>query len=145
MEIDLRNIYLEADVHDVQKAVALVLHGPELYDPNDKRNNGQKSDFEVVMGTSPAGRTHVGTAILRVTADAGYRLLQWYQRSDENNIVVHGQALQIFNAHRKVPLDKKETPAEAGRMEIDLYRSLTLIENQTRLVRLIQLRIAFLT
>jgi RNA-dependent RNA polymerase len=135
MEIELKRISFEADVYDVRKAVALVLHGPDLYDPNDERNKGRKPNFQVEMGTSPAGRIHNGTAILRTTTDVGTQLLQW-QKSDENNIVVDGRALRIFNAHRKVPQDVKETLEKALFVDPDQDKRRTLIEDQARQVRL---------
>ena len=33
MELELTHISLEADVYDVRKAVALVLHGPDFFRP----------------------------------------------------------------------------------------------------------------
>jgi len=37
MEIELTRISFEADIYDVRKAVATVLHGPDLFDPNHNR------------------------------------------------------------------------------------------------------------
>ncbi len=48
MEIQLKRISLEANVYHVREAVALVLHGPGLYDPNDKGHKGRKPNFEIV-------------------------------------------------------------------------------------------------
>jgi RNA-dependent RNA polymerase len=136
MEIELKRISFEADVYDVRKAVALVLHGPELYDPNDKKNNRRKPNFEVVMGTSPAGRIHNGTAILRTTTEVGHQLLRWCRESDSNNIVVDGRALRIFDVHRKVPPDVKETLEKARFVDPDQDKRRTLIEDRARQVRL---------
>ena len=58
MEIELTRISSDADVYDVRKAVAAVLHGPEFFDPNDKENKGRLPNFEIIMGKSPAGRIH---------------------------------------------------------------------------------------
>ncbi|KAI9428733.1 RdRP-domain-containing protein [Lactarius indigo] len=109
MEIELKHISFDADVYDVRKAVELVLHGPDLYDPNDRENRGRKPNFLIVMGESPAGRLHNGTAMLRVPAKLGLRLLRWNSESDDHNVVVCGQPLHIYNTHRKVPYDVKQT------------------------------------
>ncbi|KAI0253578.1 RdRP-domain-containing protein [Lactifluus subvellereus] len=136
MEIDLRPIDFDADVYHVRKAVELVLHGPDLYDPNDKKYKGRKPNFEVVMGKSPAGRIHNGTAVLRVAGDLGLRLIRWCRDSKKNNIVVHGRALKVFNAHRKVPLDVKETLEKALYIDPEQDKRRTQMEEQARLVRL---------
>ena len=76
MEIELTGIDFEADVYDVRKAVAAVLHGPDLYDPNDRENNGRVPNFEIVMGKSSVGRIHNGKAVLRVGSKLGRRLIK---------------------------------------------------------------------
>jgi RNA-dependent RNA polymerase len=138
MEFDLKRISFDADVYDVRKAVALVLHGPELYDPNDKKNKGRKPNFEVIMGTSPAGRHHNGSAVLRVTAEVGVRLLRWTRDSDKNNIIVDRRPLRVFKVFRTVPLplDVKETLEKALYVDPDQDKRRTLIVDQARLVRL---------
>jgi hypothetical protein len=110
MEFDIKAIDFDADVYDVRKAVELVLHGPDLYDPNDPKNKGRKPNFEVILGESPAGRIHDGTGILRVTNIVGNRLHQWIRDSDnKNKIVVKGRTLRLFRASRKVsPLVKQQ-------------------------------------
>ncbi|KAI9446026.1 RdRP-domain-containing protein [Lactarius indigo] len=113
MDINLKRISFDADQYDVRKAVELVLHGPDLYDPNDKENKGRKPNFLVEMGESPAGRIHNGTAILRVSAKLGLRLLRWNRESDDHNIVVCGKPLRIFNAYQKAPYDVKQTLEKA--------------------------------
>ncbi|KAH9996136.1 RNA dependent RNA polymerase-domain-containing protein [Russula compacta] len=107
MEIDLVRIDSHADVYDVRNAVALVLHGEGLYDPNE--NGGRRPTFEVEMGRGSAGRIHNGKATLRVASWLGVRLLKWYRESNENNIVVNGHSLKIFNLHKTVPRDLKHT------------------------------------
>jgi RNA-dependent RNA polymerase len=136
MEIDLRRIDFEADIYHVRKAVELVLHGPDLYDPNDKKYKGRKPNFEVVMGKSPAGRIHNGSATLRVTTDVGERLLKWGRGSDKNNIVVHGRALKMYNAHRNVPPGVNETLEKALYIDPEQDKRRTQIEEEARLVRL---------
>ncbi|KAI0284855.1 RNA dependent RNA polymerase-domain-containing protein, partial [Russula brevipes] len=105
MEIELTRISRDADVYDVRKAVEHVLHGPDLYDPNDRRNKGRVPNFEIEMGKSPAGRIHNSKAILRVSADLGLRLLRWYRESDDHNIVVDGRPLRAFNLYNSVRRD----------------------------------------
>ena len=119
MEIDLTWISRDASVYDVRKSVELVLHGPDLYDPMD----GRKPNFEVVMcQPESANRLHNGTAILRVTALLGARLLQWVGKSNDHNIIVCGCPLRISNAHRSVPLDVKMTLEKAHYIDPDLDR-----------------------
>jgi RNA-dependent RNA polymerase len=136
MEFDLKWVSFEADVYDVRKAVALVLHGPDIYDPNDKFYKGRVPNFIVVMGESPAGRHHNGVAILRVTKELGIRLLRWYRASDNNRIVVHGKALKIYNNHRDVPLNVKDTLEKALYVDPDRDKRRNQIEDQSKLVRL---------
>ncbi|KAH9014013.1 RdRP-domain-containing protein [Lactarius hengduanensis] len=124
MEIELKRISFDADVYDVRKALELVLHGPDLHDPNDSENKGRKPNFLVVMGESPwtAGRSHDGTATLRVPAKLGSRLLQWNRESDGHNIVVCGRPLRIFDAQRKVPHDVKQILEKAYYIDTDQER-----------------------
>jgi RNA-dependent RNA polymerase len=139
MEIQLKRISHDADKFDVRKAVELVLHGPDLYDPNDKENKGRKPNFEIVMGESYARRLHDGTAILRVGTKLGRRLLQWNyelakqndKRNDKQNekpdekqdkkqgILVCGEPLRLFNAHNRVPFDVKQTLEKARYIDAD--------------------------
>ena|SRR6266702_4698004 len=119
MEIDLKRISFDADVYDVRKAVELVLHGPDLYDPNDEENKGRKPNFQVEMCESPAGRLHNGTAILRVPTKLGLRLLRWNKESDDHNIVVCGGPLRIYNAHRKPSPGVKQTLEKARYIDPD--------------------------
>ena len=138
MEIELTGIDFEADVYDVRKAVAAVLHGPDLYDPNDRENNGRVPNFEIVMGKSSAGRIHNGKAVLRVGSKLGRRLIecQWNRESDENNIMVKGRRLKVFNLFKTVPLDDKQTLEKALYIDPEQDRLRSHIEEQTRLVRL---------
>jgi hypothetical protein len=137
MEIDFRRIDHDADIYDVRKAMEFVLHGPDLYDPNDKRYKGRKPNFEVVMGKSPAGRIHNGTATLRVITHVGNRLLKWGRESDKNNIVVHGRALKIFNVRRDILSTRvSETLEKALYIGPERDKCRTQIEEEARLVRL---------
>ncbi|KAH8998323.1 RdRP-domain-containing protein [Lactarius hatsudake] len=124
MEIELKRISFDADVYDVRKALEFVLHGPDLHDPNDSENNGRKPNFLVVMGESPwtAGRSHNGTAILRVPDKLGSRLLQWNRESDDHNIVVCGRPVRIFDGQRKVPHDVKQILEKAYYIDADQER-----------------------
>ena len=135
MEIQLKRISHDADKYDVRKAVELVLHGPDLYDPNDKENKGRKPNFEIIMGESYARRLHDGTAILRVGAKLGRRLLQWnYDLAKQNDlakqdgsskqnkkqgIIVCKEPLRLFNAHKGVPFDVKQTLEKALYIDAD--------------------------
>ena len=108
MEIELTRINIKADVYDVRKAVAAVLHGPDLYDPTNKENKGRVPNFEIIMGKGPAGHTHNGKAILRVGSNLGCRLIKWSRESRDHNIEVKGEPLRIFNLFNTVPPDVKK-------------------------------------
>ena len=109
MEIELTRIDFNADVYEVRKAVASVLHGRDLYDPNDQDNKGRLPNFQIVMCKSPAGRSHNGKAILRIGSKLGRQLLRWYWKSKKNNIVVKGRPLKAFKLVEFLPLDVKQT------------------------------------
>jgi hypothetical protein len=136
MEIELTHVNFDADVYDVRKAVAAVLHGPDLYNPNDKKNKGRVPNFEIEMGKSPAGRSHNGKAVLRVGSKLGSRLIKWYWDSKDNNIVVKGRRLKVFDLFETVP------PVVKQRLEKTLYidpeqdKQRSQIEEEVRLVRL---------
>lgn len=143
MEIELTRISKEANIYDVRKAVAAVLHSPDLYDPNDKENKGRVPNFEIIMGKSPAGRIHNGKAILRVGANLGRNLIKWKRASDDHNIEVNGSPLRIFNLHNTVPLDVKQTLEKALFIDPERDRQRTQIEEKARLVRLRIAKIQF--
>jgi len=135
MEIELTRIDGDADVYDVRKAVAHVLHGPDLFDPNDPNNRGRKPNFLVEMGKSPDGSTHNGNAILRVATKLGRRLLRW-NYSQENNIVVNGYPLRLFDAHQDVSPNVKQIIERALYIDPDQERLRKQIEDKAREVRL---------
>jgi RNA-dependent RNA polymerase len=137
MEIELKRISFDADQYDIRKAVALVLHGPDLYDPNDKDNKGRKPNFQIVLGVSPAGRLHNGSAILRVASKLGLRLLRWHRESrDDNTVVVCGKPLRIFNANSKVPFDVKQELEKARYIDPDQDKQHTQKQDYCSQVRL---------
>ena len=102
MEIELKNIDFDANVYDIYEALERILHGPELHHPNDRKTRGRKPRFEVVLGVSPAGRIHNGTAILLVPVWIGKRLLRWFWDSPENVITVKDRTLLLFNGFGEV-------------------------------------------
>jgi RNA-dependent RNA polymerase len=115
MEIELKNVDFDANIYDIYEAMEQVLHGPELYDPNDRKNRGRKPRFEVILGVSPARRIHNGTATLLVPVRVGKRLLRWYWDSPEIEIIVKDRELLLFDACSKV------SPEVAYRLEKALY------------------------
>ncbi|KAH9956636.1 hypothetical protein BC827DRAFT_1230509 [Russula dissimulans] len=135
MEIELTDIDFNADVYDVRKAVALVLHGPNLFDPNDPDNHGRKPNFEIEMCKSPADRIHNGKAILRVSTKLGRRLLKW-NYAEENSIVINGCALRLFNAHQTVSPNVQKVIEKALYIDPDHEKLRTHIEDKAREVRL---------
>ncbi len=135
MEIELTRISFDADEYDVRKAVAAVLHSPELFDPNDRDSKGRLPNFEVIMGKSPAGRVHNRTAILRVGSTPGRRLLKWYWGSMDNNIEVKGDLLKMYDPCRKVPPGVKQTLEKALFVDPERDRLRSQIEEQVHSVR----------
>src|SRR6266849_8988837 len=136
MEIELTHISKEANVYDVRKAVAAVLHGPDLYDPNDKENKGRVPNFEIIMGKSPAGRIHNGKAILRVGSKLGRHLIKWNRESRDHNIIeVKGDPLRIFNLFNTVPQDVRQTLEKALYVDPERDRLRSQIEEEVQLVR----------
>jgi hypothetical protein len=139
MEIELKGIDFDANIYDIYEAVELVLHGPDLHDPDDPRNKGRKPNFEIVLGASPAGRMHNGTAILRVPVRVGKLLLQWYWELPRNNIVIYDWPLQLFDTFREV------SPDVTYRLERGLYidpRREQLRKRMEDAARQVRLRIA---
>jgi RNA-dependent RNA polymerase len=143
MEIDIKAVHFDADVYDVRKAVELVLHSPELYDPNDPKNKGRKPNFDVELGESPAGRIHNGTGILRVSVRVGDRLFGWLKDSDKNKILVKGRALRLFRTSRKVSPLVKQRLEKAFYIGPEKEKERQSIENQARAAHLRLARVQF--
>jgi len=135
MEFDIKAIDFDADVYDVRKALELVLHGPDLYDPNDPRNKGRKPNFEVVLDESPAGRIHNGTGILRVTKFVGNNLRRWVKNLKENKILVKGRALRLFPTSRQVSRLVKQQLEKALYVGPEKEKDRKKIESQAGQVR----------
>ena len=136
MELELKWIRADADVYDVRKAVAAVLHGPDFYDPNDRDHKGRVPNFIITMGESPAGHIHNGKAFLHVGSNLGERLFRWNRESEENSIVVKGRRLKIFKTYNNVPPDVKQTLDKALYIDPEQDKLRSQIEEQSRLVRL---------
>jgi RNA-dependent RNA polymerase len=136
MEFDIKAIDFVADVYDVRKALELVLHGPDLYDPNDPRNKGRTPNFEVVLHESPAGRIHNGTGILSVTNFVGNNLHRWIRNSSENKVLVKGRALRLFRTSRQVSPLVKQQLEKAFYVGPEKEKQRKTIESQARQVRL---------
>jgi hypothetical protein len=135
MEFDIKAVDFGADVYDVRKAIELVLHGPDLFDPNDPRNKGRKPNFEVILGESTVGGIHDGTGILLVTNIVGNRLHGWIKDSNRNKILVNGRALRLFRTSRKVPPSLKQQLEKALYVGPEKEKQLKIIESQAREVR----------
>jgi len=143
MEFELKWIHVDADIYDVRKAVQEVIHGPELYDPNNKENKGRKPNFEVVLGTSPAGRIHNGTAALRLPGWLGQKLFKWYKDSEKHRITVKGRALRLFRTDNQVPPDVRQVLEKALYIDPELDKRRTRIEDRARSVRLRVAKVQF--
>jgi RNA-dependent RNA polymerase len=131
MEFDIKSIDFDADGYDVRKALELVLHGPDLYDPNDPRYKGRKPNFEVALNESPAGRIHNGTGVLRVMNFVGTNLHRWLKDSNQNRIHVKGRALRLFRTSRAVSLLVKQQLEKALYVGPEKEKQRQVIESQT--------------
>ena len=136
MELGLTGIDHDADVYNVRKAVQTVLHGADLYDPNDRDNKGRKPNFQIEMGKSPVGGVHNGKAALRLPSKLGTRLLKWYRESEEHMIVVNQCPLRLFKTDNQVPLDVKQVLEKALYIDPERDKIRTQIENRAHEVRL---------
>lgn len=142
MEIELKGIDRDADIYDIYEGVARVLHGPELYDPNDRRRKGRKPNFEIVPGESPAGRIHNGTALLRVSVDVGRRLFSWLWESPNHTILVGAsvgdscRALRVFRTDHKVPPEVKYKLEKVLYIDPSKEKERKEIEDKARQARL---------
>jgi RNA-dependent RNA polymerase len=143
MEIDIKSIHFGADVYDVCKAVELVLHSSDLYDPNDPKNKGRKPNFEVELGESPAGRIHNGTGVLRIPVRVGNQLLEWLRASDENKIILKGRTLRLSRTPRRVSQLVKQRLDKAIYVGPEKEKQRKSIEIQAREARLRLARVQF--
>ena len=134
MELELKFIDRDADICAIYEGVARVLHGPKLYDPNDRRNRGRKPNFEIVLGESPAGRTHNGSARLLVPVEVGRCLLRWLWESRRNTILVGDskRALRVFSTNHEVPPDVKYKLEKALYVDPKQVKERQKIEDKAR-------------
>ena len=124
MEIELTGIHFDADINDVRGAIAAVVHGPDLYDPNEKENRGRVPNFQIFMGKNHAGGVHNGKATLRVYSKLGRHFIKWYWESKKNKIVIKGRRLKVFNLFSSVPRNIKQT-LEKSKQRCISTRSMT--------------------
>ncbi|KAI0318922.1 RdRP-domain-containing protein [Amylostereum chailletii] len=107
MEIDIKYVDFNATKFQVQRAIQEVLHGPDLFDPDDPKTKGRVHNFMVTLNNSPAGGSHNGTGILTLSKRVGENFLAWV-RDHKTGIRVLGTKLRFFRSHRKVPLETKQ-------------------------------------
>lgn len=145
MKIELKGIDREADIYDIYDGVALVLHSPELYDPNDRIHKGRKPNFEIVLGESPAGWIHNGTAFLLVSDAVGRRLFLWLCASPNNIILVgnSSRALRAFKTNHEVPPEVNYRLEKVHYIDLRKAKEREEIEDQAREVRLRIARLQF--
>ncbi|KAI0045365.1 RdRP-domain-containing protein [Auriscalpium vulgare] len=106
MSFDVKGISYDADEFDVQKGIADVLHGPDLYDPDDPSNKGRLPNFKVALNESRAGGVHDGTAILTLpTRHLADRLFAWAR--ENHSITVRGKKVKLFRRYDRVPSSLK--------------------------------------
>jgi RNA-dependent RNA polymerase len=103
MEFDIRYIDFDASYVEVVKAFEAVLHGPDLYDPDDPKAKGRLPNFKIEWHENEAGGAGSnGTSKLIVaTRRIGERLLAWY-REENNSIRVCDKKMRIYPCRGKV-------------------------------------------
>ncbi|VDB94968.1 unnamed protein product [Peniophora sp. CBMAI 1063] len=105
MELALKYIDFEATKYDVQKAIEAVLHGPDLYDPEDPNNKGRVPNFSVVLKESHVGRLHAGEGTLGLPSRRlGERFLDWLHdpAHRKEGIRVCGRKLYISKSQTRM-------------------------------------------
>jgi len=105
MEFDIRYIDQDASYVDVVKAFEAVLHGPDLYDPNDQKNKGRLPNFKIDWHLSETGGAGSnGTSKLTVaTRRLGERLLSWYHEPDHAiRVGANSKKMRIYPSRRTV-------------------------------------------
>jgi RNA-dependent RNA polymerase len=133
MEIDFKGVDYAASKFDVQKAIQDVLHGPELYDPEDPKNKGRVPNFMLKMNMSTWGPEHDGTGVLILPRQLGDRFLEWF--FNKNKIIVRGHKLRFYRSARKVSEEEKQILDNALYIgpEQEQTRWLILAHLQTRI------------
>lgn len=98
MELELRHVDYDASIYQVIKAFEEVLHGPDLFDPNDKMQwpKGRPPNFRVELNKSEAGGVgHNGTGRLTLHSRRfGARFQHWLSE-DGNCVKVLGKKIYI--------------------------------------------------
>ena len=106
MELNLNYVHFDATQYQVIKAFEGVLHGPDLFDPNDTTRwpRGRPPNFQVRLNKSIAGGVgNDGTGTLTLHSRAfGERLRKWL-REEGHNVKVLGQRIRISHSKRGVP------------------------------------------
>jgi RNA-dependent RNA polymerase len=138
MEFEILRIDYGATKFQVQKAIELVLHGPDLYDPTDPRYKGRVPNFVVFLNASKVGGDHDGTGVLTLPSRRlGERFATWlYDPAHKaTGIRVAGRKLWFKRMHRIVLEEKRKLLESALYIgpEQEERRYYIIAECQTRL------------
>lgn len=105
MELELKNVHDKATRYDVIRAFEKVLHGPDLFDPNDtiKWPRGRPPNFEVSLNVNEAGGVgHNGTGFLTLPSKSfGERFLRWLHE-EGHSVRVEKQKIRIYRSKGRV-------------------------------------------
>ncbi|VDB83377.1 unnamed protein product [Peniophora sp. CBMAI 1063] len=110
MEWVISYIDYNATKYQVQKALETVLHGPDIYDPDDPKHKGRKPNFLVELVESEIGRLHKGTGFLTLPNLIGKRFAQWLREpaNKKAGIRVLNKKLHFKPSPRKIWQQKKQ-------------------------------------
>ncbi|KAI0029218.1 RdRP-domain-containing protein [Vararia minispora EC-137] len=137
MEFEISCVDFNATKFQVQKAIEQVLHGPDLFDPNDPRTKGRVPNFLVNLTASEAGGEHNGHGTLTLPSRRlGEAFATWLRDpANKKGITVLGRKLWFKRTKRRVWDEKKKVLENAPYIspEQEEKRFRILNELQTRL------------
>ena len=111
MEFVIAHIDFNATKFQVQKAIEDVLHGPDLYDPDDPKNKGRVPNFIVQLNESDIGRLHNGSGFLTLPSnDLATRFERWFRdpANKKTGIRVLNRKMHFSRSPRKIYPQKRQ-------------------------------------
>ncbi|KAI0029220.1 RdRP-domain-containing protein [Vararia minispora EC-137] len=134
MEFTIRGVDHDATKFEVQRIIQNVLHGPDVYDPQDPHYKGRLPNFMVKLNPSHVGREHDGSGTLVVPRRLGDRFREWLA-SPMNRILVRGHKVRFIKSPRKVSQEERQV------LENALYIGPDQEEKRHRILQYTQYRL----
>jgi len=140
MEFDITRIDYGASKFQVKKAIEAVLHGPELYDPNDPRWKGRVPNFLVHLHKNDSGE-HDGSGILTLPSRRlGDAFVRWLRDpAHKKGIRVMGRRLFFTPTKRHVPEEKRKTaenaPYISPEQEYEVFKRVNELQTRLRVAK----------